>query len=82
MLGVNYQSINCGVKKCKFNHRSELLDGKTNKVVEVYYTCEKDTVNIDSDGACKDKLIGPKKCRTCGKPTDSSFYTHSKCKII
>lgn len=52
MLGVEYQSIHCKVKKCKHNEKHEVRDGKTNKIVEVYYTCEKSDVSIKKDGKC------------------------------
>lgn len=54
MLGVEFQSIYCNVKKCKYCERNETLDGKTDRVVEVYYTCNKDDIYLDSSGRCKE----------------------------
>ena len=53
MLGVDYQTINCLVKGCEYNERHEVLDGD-DKLIQVYFTCEKDTINVDSTGKCKE----------------------------
>jgi hypothetical protein len=52
MLGINYQAIFCKVKKCKYNKIHKVFDGD-DVIVEIYYTCEKDEINIDSTGKCK-----------------------------
>ena len=54
MLGVDYQYIYCAVKNCKHNKKNVVRDGKTNKTVEVYYTCEKENVYISKNGKCKE----------------------------
>jgi hypothetical protein len=53
MLGVEYQTIYCDVKKCKYNEKHTAHDGKTRKVCEVYHTCEKSTINITKTGRCR-----------------------------
>jgi hypothetical protein len=53
MLGVDYQAIYCAVHNCKHNEKHIVRDGKTNKVIERYYTCEKSNINIDRKGRCK-----------------------------
>ena len=54
MLGVNYQTIYCNVKKCRHNEKHETLDGKTEKVVETYYICKAEYIYLDKNGKCKE----------------------------
>lgn len=54
MLGVNYQTINCKVKKCRRIKKHEIYDGKTKKICEVYYTCGKENININAKGKCEE----------------------------
>lgn len=58
MLGVEYQHIYCKVKKCRFNEKHQVRDGKTNKVVQTYYTCEKSDIDIDKNGICTEVSNG------------------------
>ena len=53
MLGVEYQSIYCKVKKCQHNHKHVVYDS-TDKVAEVYYTCEKEDIYLDKTGKCRE----------------------------
>lgn len=52
MLGVNYQYIYCSVKNCKYNEEHITRDGKTNKVVDKWYTCSKEKIQINMYGRC------------------------------
>jgi len=54
MLGVEHQPIYCEVTQCSYREKHIVRDGKTNKIVEVYYTCEKETVYINKTGKCKE----------------------------
>ena len=54
MLGVEYQSIYCKITTCPHNEKHTVRDGKTNKVTDVYYTCEKEDIYIGKNGKCKD----------------------------
>ena len=53
MLGVNYQSIYCKVTKCPHNEKHKVYDGN-NKIVEIYYTCEKEDIHINKAGKCQE----------------------------
>ena len=52
MLGINYQYIYCKVTKCRHNKKHVVRYGKTGKIAEVYYTCEKEKININKKGKC------------------------------
>jgi hypothetical protein len=52
MLGVEYQTINCDKQGCPYNERHVVKDGD-NRIVEIYYTCEKKEININWKGQCE-----------------------------
>lgn len=64
MLGIVHQFIYCNVTNCKFNEKGVIRDGKTNKIIEVDYTCNKESIQLDSKGVCTSMVIIHKQRRT------------------
>ena len=55
MLGVDYQHIYCDVKKCPDNEKHQVFDGN-GKVIQTYYTCEREQIYINKGGVCRKSL--------------------------
>lgn len=53
MLGtIIHRPIDCGVKNCRHNRKHEVYGGDDRELLEIYYRCAKEHIEIKANGKC------------------------------